>query len=188
MEQFRPVPEGEHKPKAPDVREVRAGRLGKPPPAEQQPQGGAARVQGLIYPRQAEEVPRAHGGRKSPIVQQPEQESPFSKESYLREMRAIYEKDPNLFAARAMEALEALVRKRIPEVEAAVESAIQEARTRYDALGGGPIDSIRVMADGKLRNLGHNKIRLDGRIFGIEDAFNLIKRYITEERTEEPKK
>ena len=104
---------------------------------------------------------------------QPQQENPFTRKRYLEKMRAVYEKDGKLFITQVMEGLDALLRDRIPQAESVEKSQSQELSSHLAALGGKP--------DGQYYRMGYERLRSEGYVKGLKDAFEVLYEHITGE-------
>jgi len=116
----------------------------------------------------------AHGGSESTRVQEPQQENYFSRKRYVEKLRAAYEKDSNLFATRAMEALHELLEERIPDAKRADERLLQELSSQSRAVRIASDNKKREEEEFKLDRMGYNRLRCVGYMIGLRDAFELL--------------
>jgi hypothetical protein len=124
----------------------------------------------------------AHEGSHSTHVQpkQPDvyREYDFSDEHYLEKIRALYESDRNLFATRAMEALDTLLNVRVPHAEQLDESNRQELIDYLHANGGS-----RGVDSGELLYRASNRSEIRGYANGLKTAFQILSERIIGEPT-----
>ena len=115
---------------------------------------------------------------RQPERNEPQYESPFSLKRDLREIQASYEKDPTLFAKRAMQALTVLLEETMPHAERRMEIDGTKSRA-YVASSGYHVEKLRPYARllGNVRQNGEN----DGYIRGLRTAFLALYEHITGE-------
>ena len=109
---------------------------------------------------------------------EPQYESPFSLKRDLEEMRAVYEKDSTLFARRAMQALDALLKETIPHAERLKERDVEKSRAYIKSAGythENPLPHGRL-----LRNASRNGTN-EGYVHGLRTAFFALYEHITGE-------
>jgi hypothetical protein len=111
----------------------------------------------------------------------PQQESPFTRKRYLEKLRAVYEKDGNLFATRAMEALDELMEERISDAKRADERRLQELSSQSRLREEATSEEKRQEEEFKLERMGYNRLRGEGYMRGLRDAFALLYERITGE-------
>jgi hypothetical protein len=119
--------------------------------------------------------------QEKPPHQQESQEAKPSEESlykrYLKEMRTVSEKDPKLFATRAMEALEALFTERIPHAERSEKAEQQELISQLHALGG--LDALVEKPNNQWWQMACQKRESQGYVSGLTTAFLALSERIT---------
>jgi hypothetical protein len=101
----------------------------------------------------------------------------------LEEIRTIYEKDPNLFATRAIEALGELLEATIPDARRAEESEQQGVNAQLRVLRKATTEEKRMEQKLKLDLILYSRLRSEGYKHGLEDAFKVFYERIAGEST-----
>jgi hypothetical protein len=117
---------------------------------------------------------------------QTQPESP-TRQSYLEKLRAVSERDGSQFIEKVMGAFDTLLCERLPQVEQSEKSLSQGLESRLAANQGRP--------DGQYFRIGYERLRMEGHVEGLRDAFEILFERITGEgaklwglREEEPKR
>ena len=114
---------------------------------------------------------------------QPQKEGPFTRKRSSEKLHAVYETDGNLFATRAIEALDELLEARIPDAQRVEKSEHQKVNVQLRALRKATSEEERQEQKFKFDLILYSRLRSEGYMHGLEDAFRVLYEHITGEST-----